>query len=212
MPDRLTGRTLVIATGHALSLALLVDGIVEAEAGVAIDRGHAEALMPAILQLLAPFGGASLRIDHIVAEVGPGSFTGLRIGLAAAKALALVWNSSVRGVRSTQLVAAEARLRGIKEPLVVALAAPRGQIWAERFKAGGLISLGSPLALSAADLGAYSQPGYAIVGSAAGQSGGCHGADTPRAASLVGLAESDLMQAEPLYVRAGEMDASTRTS
>lgn len=212
MQDRLTGQTLVIATGHALSLAVIANGEVLAEAGTAIDRGHAEALMPAIAQLLAPFGGSAFRCDHVVAEVGPGSFTGLRIGLAAAKALALVWDASVRGVRSTQLVAAEARSLGITQVLFVALAAPRGQIWVERFAAGGLVSLGPPEALLESDVGKLLQPGDAIVGSAARQLGSRYLADAPRAASLVGLAESDLMQAEPLYVRAGEMDASTRTS
>lgn len=210
MPDRLTGQTLVIATGHALSLALLLDGRVLAESTVAMDRGHAESLMPAIARLLAPFGGSAIRCEHIVGEIGPGSFTGLRIGLAAANALALVWDASVRGVRSTQLVAAEARSLGIAQPLLVALAAPRGQIWVERFAAGGLASLGSPRALAESEVGAMLEPGDAIVGSAALRLGSRCLADPPRAASLAGIALSDLMRAEPLYVRAGEMDASIK--
>jgi len=212
MQHSLTGHTLVIATGHALSLALLADGKVLAESSMAIDRGHAEALIPALALLLEPFGGPGFRCDHIVVEVGPGSFTGLRIGIAAAKGLALVWNSSVQGVRSTQLVAAQARAEGVVAPLLVALAATRGQIWVEQFAAGGLSSLGSPQALGEVQVAALVQPLDVVVGSAASRLGAPGSADGPRAAALLGVAEADLMQAEPLYVRAGEMDASTRSS
>ncbi len=212
MPDCLKGQTLVIATGHALSLALLADGELLAESGMKIDRGHAEAVVPAIAQLLLPFGGAAFRCGRIVVEVGPGSFTGLRIGLAAANALALVWGATVQGVRSTQLVAADARLHGSVESLFVALAAPRGQIWFERFAREGLVSLGSPQAVSKSEIIGLVQSGDVIVGSAARALGSNGSADAPRAASLLGVAEQQLMLAEPLYVRAGEMDDNRQAS
>lgn len=208
MPDSLSGTTLVIATGHALSLALFSNGELLAETVQDIERGHAEAIVPAIARMLLPFGGADCHCDQIVAEVGPGSFTGLRVGIAAAKGLAVAWQARVHGVRSTQLVAADARRKGAGGPLFVALAAPRGQIWVERFGRDGLESLGLPVAVSAAQCRGLVQTTDTIIGTAAPLLGGSGMTDGPRAAALPGLAYGGLMEAEPLYVRSGEMDAS----
>ncbi|MFN7176514.1 MAG: hypothetical protein ACK4MX_06445, partial [Thermaurantiacus sp.] len=81
----------------------------------------------AIGDLLGCGGGA--RIGQVFVETGPGSFTGLRVGLAAARALALAWSAELRGIPSASLIAAEAGKRGATTPLLVALAAPRGQVW-----------------------------------------------------------------------------------
>jgi tRNA threonylcarbamoyl adenosine modification protein YeaZ len=120
---------LVIATGHHLSLALVERATLHARHHEALARGHAEALMPALRALLA----GQPRPAAIIVETGPGSFTGLRIGIAAARALGLAWHLPVRGVSSMLLVAAAAAARGHQGPLRVALAAPRGQVWLQRF-------------------------------------------------------------------------------
>jgi tRNA threonylcarbamoyl adenosine modification protein YeaZ len=206
MQGRLTARTLVIATGHDLSLALLDGRKLLAESRQGIERGHAEALMPAIAHLLAPFGGGQAAPARIVVEVGPGSFTGLRVGLAAAQALALAWGSELKGVRSTQLVAAQARESGLEGSLFVALVAPRGQIWAEMFEAGDLSQVPAVIGLSVDDARAAAQ-GRAdalVLGSGAALLGGAGPLLLPRAAALAGLADSGLVRAEPLYVRAAE--------
>jgi tRNA threonylcarbamoyl adenosine modification protein YeaZ len=205
MRGRLSGRTLVIATGHDLSLALLEDGGLLAETDLPLDRGHAEALMPAIADLLGPFGGPASGIGRIVVETGPGSFTGLRVGVAAARALGLAWGAEVAGVRSTQLVAAASRATGEEGPLFVALAAPRGQVWTESFGAGALDGEGPIRALPPAGARAAvaAFPGARVVGSAAPLLGASGPALRPRAAALVGVADSHLSGAEPLYVRAG---------
>jgi tRNA threonylcarbamoyladenosine biosynthesis protein TsaB len=127
-PLKPPARTLVIATGHALSLALLEADRLLAEDHRAMARGHAEALMPALRALLANRPPPT----QILVETGPGSFTGLRVGIAAARALALAWRVPVAGVTAMQLVAAEAVARGHRGPLLVALAAPRGQTWVQR--------------------------------------------------------------------------------
>ncbi len=78
--------------------ARLVEGRCET-----IGRGHAERLVPMIAEL--PDKG---RADRILVSLGPGSFTGVRIGLAAARALGLAWRAQVLGYPTLELVRARA--------------------------------------------------------------------------------------------------------
>ncbi len=98
-------RRLVIETAtEALSLALFEDGELIDSFDAVIGRGHAEQLVPRIADL--PDGG---KADEIRVDLGPGSFTGVRIGIAAARALAIAWGAEVLGFESSSLVAATAR-------------------------------------------------------------------------------------------------------
>lgn len=95
-------RLLVIETATAAcSVALLANGAVLAERHELVGRGHAERLIPMIGEL--PGGG---RADAILVDVGPGSFTGVRVGLAAARGLAIGWGVPVHGYSSLALLAA----------------------------------------------------------------------------------------------------------
>lgn len=98
-------RTLVIDTAtKACSVALYEgDALLDASHEV-IGRGHAERLLPLIAQL--PERG---KAGRIFVDVGPGSFTGIRVGVAAAKALGLAWKVPVHGFGCLSLVAAMAR-------------------------------------------------------------------------------------------------------
>lgn len=97
-------RTLVIDTAtEACSCAVFDDGVLVSGDYVKLGRGHAERLIPMIQSL--PDNG---KADAILVNSGPGSFTGLRVGLSAAKALALAWNAPVSGYNSLALVAAMA--------------------------------------------------------------------------------------------------------
>jgi tRNA threonylcarbamoyl adenosine modification protein YeaZ len=99
-----TGRTLVISTASpALSLALFDGETLVAHDHRVIGRGHAEALVPAIAALLG-----DTRPDAILVDTGPGSFTGIRIGIAGARALGLAWGVPVTGLEGGSLVAAQA--------------------------------------------------------------------------------------------------------
>lgn len=80
-----------------------------------VGRGHAEHLIPAIAAL--PDGGMA---DRVLVGCGPGSFTGIRIGIAAARALAFAWQAELMGFDSLALLAVQAcRLAGNDELAVV---------------------------------------------------------------------------------------------
>ncbi len=97
-------RTLVIDTATAAcSVALIEGGQVVGAIHEAVGRGHAERLVPMISEL--PGGG---RADAILVDCGPGSFTGVRVGLAAAIGLGIGWGVPVTGYTSTALIAAAA--------------------------------------------------------------------------------------------------------
>lgn len=87
----------------ALSIALVDGPRVLARHHELIGRGHAEALVPAIAALLA-----GRQADAIIVDIGPGSYTGIRIGIAAARALGVAWGVPVHGVSALALVAAQA--------------------------------------------------------------------------------------------------------
>lgn len=96
--------TLALSTSSpALSIALVDGGQVLARHHALIGRGHAESLMPALADLLGV-----IRPQRIVVDVGPGSYTGIRIGIAAARALGLAWGVDVQGMSALSLVAAQA--------------------------------------------------------------------------------------------------------
>lgn len=102
--DIAVGRWLGIGTSSpALSCALFEAGRLLAHDHRIIGRGHAEAVVPAIAAM--PRRG---RADAIYVDVGPGSFTGIRIGVAAARALGVAWSAPVYGVSAANLVAARA--------------------------------------------------------------------------------------------------------
>ncbi len=134
-------RLLVIDTAtQALSVALLDDGVAVGRFHDIVGRGHAEALVPIIAAL--PDGG---RADAIAVDVGPGSFTGVRIGIAAAKALALAWRLPLHGYGALSLIAAmAARDHHGSEPITVTITGGHGELFWQRFSADGLTALTDP--------------------------------------------------------------------
>ncbi len=98
-------RVLAIETAsEACSVALFENEALVASDHRVLGRGHAEALVPMIGAL--PNKG---RADRILVSLGPGSFTGVRIGIAAARALGVAWGAQVSGYPTLALVAAIAR-------------------------------------------------------------------------------------------------------
>ncbi len=126
-------KLLVIETGFAaLSVALIDGGELLAEHHELVGRGHAERLMPVIAALLAGHDAPLA----ILVDAGPGSYTGLRVGIAAARALGLAWAIDVTATTSTALLAAGAFARYPALTSVTSvLDAGRGQVYAETIAA-----------------------------------------------------------------------------
>ncbi|RZM18560.1 MAG: tRNA (adenosine(37)-N6)-threonylcarbamoyltransferase complex dimerization subunit type 1 TsaB, partial [Sphingomonas sp.] len=119
MSGESAARTLVIETATAAcSVALIEDGRVVASCHEVVGRGHAERLVPMISEL--PDGGRAARI---LVDVGPGSFTGVRVGIAAARGLGLGWDATVRGFSSLAIVAAAALKAQPRQRIAAVLAA-----------------------------------------------------------------------------------------
>lgn len=97
----------------------------------AMARGHAEALMPMVAEVMAEAGLRFAEIDLIAATTGPGSFTGVRIAITAARGLALVTHAKLFGTDSLTVMAKEAVARGAAEPgpFAVAVDARRGMLY-----------------------------------------------------------------------------------
>lgn len=112
----------------ACSVALFEGGALVEGRYEVLGRGHAERLVPMIAEL--PGKGRAARI---VVSLGPGSFTGVRIGLATARALALAWGSQVFGYPTLALVAAMARARRPGMPVSVCMTGGHGEWFVQNF-------------------------------------------------------------------------------
>jgi tRNA threonylcarbamoyladenosine biosynthesis protein TsaB len=126
-------------------------------------RGQAEALMPMIAAALAEAEMQAGALDLIAVTVGPGAFTGLRIGLAAARGLALATGVPLLGITSFAAVAASvpaAERQGRR--LVVALDSKRSELYLQGFAADG-VPLGPGALVPPAAWGAWVPEGAVLL-------------------------------------------------
>lgn len=123
-----------------------------AEAGLAVERAHAAILIDWIDELLARAGWPRDSVDRYVATVGPGSFTGLRIGLGTVQGLALAAGVPAEGVGTLAAIAAAAGPRD--RPRRPLLEAGRGEVYTALYDAAGdpPEELEPPAALAPADV------------------------------------------------------------
>ncbi len=131
-------RLLAIDTSAELcSVGVAADGSAPVLRGLAVGRAHAERLMPMVEDAMRAAGLSFGDLERIAVTVGPGSFTGVRIGVAAARGLALATGAPAVGVGTLAVHAEAARLVNGAAPVVVAIAAARGEIYAQRFDGTG---------------------------------------------------------------------------
>jgi tRNA threonylcarbamoyladenosine biosynthesis protein TsaB len=118
---------------EACSVALFENGELIAHDHRVVGRGHAERLVPMIAAL--PNSG---KAEQIAVSQGPGSFTGVRIGLATARALGFAWGAAVLGYPTLSLIAAMARAERGPQPVSIAMTGGHGQWFLQNFDADGM--------------------------------------------------------------------------
>lgn len=202
------------AASAACSVAVWHNGRIAASRSLAMSEGHAEALMPLVLETLAAAGLGFDSLAQVAVGVGPGSFTGIRIALATARGIALAAGIEAVGVDSFTAVAAAldpALRRG--RGLLVAIDSRRAEIFGQYYGAGGL-PLGEPLVLAPVALAALRPDGPLLL---AGDGVGLlpdipdsireAGPGRPDAATIAAIAASGhgLRPPRPLYLRAPEV-------
>lgn len=130
------------------------DANVLGEARREMPRGHAEALAPMIADVMETSALALKTLDRIAVTIGPGSFTGLRVGLAMARGLGLALDKPVIGIGTLHALARDFCDYAAENtsPFAVLLDARRGQLYMQAFdKSGAPVS--SPEALDVDDVG-----------------------------------------------------------
>jgi tRNA threonylcarbamoyl adenosine modification protein YeaZ len=108
-----------------------------AEECLTMKRGHAEALMPLIGRVMGKFGSGFDALDRIAVTTGPGSFTGLRVGISAARGLALAAGKPVVGVTTLSAYAAPFLSENAEHPIIVAIDARHDHIYCQVFSGNG---------------------------------------------------------------------------
>jgi tRNA threonylcarbamoyladenosine biosynthesis protein TsaB len=124
---------------QAVSACVLESGATVSEASetIAMQRGHAEALMPLIDRVMAQAEGGFAGLGRIAVTIGPGSFTGLRIGIAAARAIGIACGIPVVGVSTLAALAAPLILEQKPGLVAAAIEAGHGNIYFAAFAPDG---------------------------------------------------------------------------
>lgn len=136
----------------ATSACLLVPGDTTPVAAetLPMQGGHAEALVPLIDRVVAASSGGFGSLTRVAVTIGPGSFTGIRIGVAAGRAIGLACRIPVVGVSTLSALAAPSIAAGLRPPIVAAIDARHGNVYVQVFGGGGETLFG-PALLSAAE-------------------------------------------------------------
>lgn len=134
-------RVLAIDTALANCAAAVLDDGVETACfeacGEEIGRGHAEKLMDMIGEVMAESSTTFSELDRVAVTIGPGSFTGLRVGLAVARGFGLVLGKPVVGVTTLAAIARSAVPGDDGGPVLVALTGKADEVYCQLYHASG---------------------------------------------------------------------------
>lgn len=166
------------------SVALLDSaGVLAAHISKPMTRGHAEALVPMIDQALADAGAGMDAVRRVGVTIGPGTFTGVRVGISAARGLALALGVPVAGIGTLEMLAAGAAFSAdlaAGSKILATIDARRGQAYLALYRVAApedcypLCRLAEPAAVALEEAGAWlgehagPEEKVVAVGSAAG--------------------------------------------
>ncbi len=212
---RSPGKILAVTSSTAVvGVAASVDGGIVASEQVVTDRRHAEELTPMIASVLAAAGWSVGEVDTFAVDVGPGRFTGLRVGLATVRTLALAVDAPVVGLTSLELLAAEH-----PGAVCAVIDARRNEVFQQRFVDGA--AAGEALVGPAAEMVAHVVAGDLVVGDGADRYVDVYGTHRslagrdPLATTLARLAASRPAvpgpEVEPLYLRDADVQINIKT-
>jgi tRNA threonylcarbamoyladenosine biosynthesis protein TsaB len=163
-------RVLAIDTALEACSAAVLDteqGGILASESIPMVRGHAEALLPLVSRVMSEAAMEFGALDRIAVTVGPGSFTGLRVGVSAARGIAVAASKPAVGLTTLAALAAPYVAVDDVTPLVAAIDARNDQVYMQMFGAGGR-TLIQPRLVSLRDAVRDAAAGPArLVGSAA---------------------------------------------
>jgi tRNA threonylcarbamoyl adenosine modification protein YeaZ len=162
-------RLLAIDTALAACAAAVFDSTerkVLASESLAMTRGHAEALMPLIARVMDQAGVDFVDLDRIAVTLGPGSFTGLRVGISAARGIALAAGKPTVGVPTLSAYAAPQIANEAGAAIVAAVDARRDNVYLQVFASSGRTIVAPAVAAVGEAVRAASGPVY-LVGSGA---------------------------------------------
>ena len=137
-------RVLAIDTALAACSAAVLDtvfgGIIASES-LPMVRGHAEALIPLIARVMARAELGMFDIDRVTVTTGPGSFTGLRVGISAARGIALAADKPAFGVSTLSAYAAPHLAEDKTVPVIAAIDARHSHVYLQVFGPSGRTAL-----------------------------------------------------------------------
>jgi tRNA threonylcarbamoyladenosine biosynthesis protein TsaB len=205
-------------------------GVLDTDAGqlIALEsqpmkRGHAEALMPLIQRVIDQSGVTFATLDRIAVTTGPGSFTGLRVGLSAARGIGLAAHKPVVGVTTLTAYAAPVVGQNTEQPIISAIDARHDHVYFQVVSGNGSALVRPQVAWIDEALGASRFGAPYLVGNAANILADRWPADAPRPFKVdpqpapdiawvgwLGAAVSpENAPARPFYLRAPDAKPST---
>jgi tRNA threonylcarbamoyladenosine biosynthesis protein TsaB len=221
-------RVLAIDTSLPAVSVCIFDG--DAQQAVAretlpMQKGHAEALMP-MIERVARQGGGFASLGRVAVTVGPGSFTGIRIGVAAARGIALACGSEAVGVSTLAALATPLLFSDDERIVVAAIDASHGNVFLSAYNSNGRV-LTSPRLISLSDACRLLAVGPVVAtGSGAGNLRETARAlgqeimveerdswpDIAAVAKLGAVADPQTAPARPVYLKAPDVTFSGRSA